>query len=296
MLLFKVKRWLVLVLQWLFAIVAFSTCIDFSTSFDYSVTCADGAVVNVSHPIKYPFELDKRTSRVTVTCSNANDGSFSMSVYIPGDYELGAMLFFAFGFSFFLVTSFAIIMHILYLFSETETETEIELVILAQFICAPLFGAVWLAFSIHWCVGVATMQYDTAPDNWLFRNAENGTSICSKDLNGQYRYVKNCEVLFGGNFDKANVSVTFGFLSVLLCVASIFINCKSINAEGATEEIEASKRKVAPLEDETDLADVSVVKNEAKKLRNAGRAGILDKSGRNKVAAQQLQVGPTGYV
>ena len=293
MLLFKVKRCLVLVLQWLFAIVAFSTCIDFSTSFDYSVTCADGAVVNVSHPIEFPFELDKRTS--TVTCSIANDGSFSMSVYIPGDYELGATLFFSFGVASLIVTSFALFMHIVYLFSETETETdtetEIKLIVL-DLCLTPLFGAVWLAASIYWCVGVATMQYDTAPDNWLFRNAENGTSICSKDLNGQYRYVKNCEVLFGGNFDKANVSVTFGFLSVLLCIASIFINCKSINAEGATEEIE----EAALLEDETDQADVSVVENEAKKLGNTGRAGILDKSGRNKVAAQQLQVGPTGCI
>ena len=293
MLLLKVKRCLVLVLQWLFAIVAFSTCIDFSTSFDYSVTCADGAVVNVSHPIKYPFELDKRTS--TVTCRNDNYRYFSMSVYIPGDYELGATLFFSFGVASFLVTSFALFMHIVYLFSETETDTETEIKLIVLDLClTPLFGAVWLAASIYWGVGVDTMQYDTAPDNWLFRNA--GTSICSKDLNGQYRYVKSCEVRFGGNFAKANVSVTFGFLSVLLCIASIFINCESINAEGATEEIEASKRKVAPLEDETDLADVSVVENEAKKLRNAGRAGILDKSGRNKVAAQQLQVGPTGYV
>ena len=113
MLLFKAKRCLVLVLQWLFAIVAFSTCIGFSTTFDYSVTCANGDWdTRISHPIKYPFDLDKRTS--SVTCSKDNNRYFSMSVYIPGDYQFGAEFFFIFGVVSFLVTSFALIMLIVH--------------------------------------------------------------------------------------------------------------------------------------------------------------------------------------
>ena len=54
----KEPRGFIRCLQWLFALVAFATCANFSTSCGYTVTCKDTGLdkIVVDHPIYYPFK------------------------------------------------------------------------------------------------------------------------------------------------------------------------------------------------------------------------------------------------
>ena len=54
----KEPRGFIRCLQWLFALVAFATCANFSTSCGYTVKCTKGGLdpIVVEHPIYYPFK------------------------------------------------------------------------------------------------------------------------------------------------------------------------------------------------------------------------------------------------
>ena len=242
------------ILQLLLAIVALLACANFSTSLDYSVTCADGAVINVSHPIEFPFHLEQ-TTKVNVTCNHPINHTISKLVYIRGNYKLTAESFVVSSVLFILQVSAALFTHI---FSSRCTESRAAQMV---HICLELMaGLCWNPASFMWAVGVWAMQLVTAPDYWLFGKAENGTSICSKDLSGQYwnTNVQSCEVLSGGNFAAANVSAAFGVLSLPLWVFKLAYLTgvkERVKTNGTIKEIEAAEGEIMTLRDEPDFAN-----------------------------------------
>lgn len=210
----KEPRGFMRILQWFFAIIAFSTCVHFNTTSNYSVFCTSGSVVNVSHPFEYPFRLD-HTTAVNVTCVGAANTTITRKVYPPGDYKTDAEFFVFTGVFAFLLTMALLFV---YVFFSGLYANEPKFFPTVDFWVTLLVAIFWLAASASWANAVINMKYTADPTHWIFRNTDKENSICSKQADDKYVYtaVRNCESTFGGKFTEANVSVIIGFLNFFL--------------------------------------------------------------------------------
>merc|ERR1712018_639721 len=69
----KEPRGFMRILEWFFALIAFATVANFTTSCEYTITCASNNYTNpiiVTHEVYYPFQLD----HVKAQIDNNNNG------------------------------------------------------------------------------------------------------------------------------------------------------------------------------------------------------------------------------
>lgn len=203
-------------LEWLFAIIAFATCCDFSTTSEYSITCSNSNVTNVSHLISYPFKLD-HDEHVNVTCG----GTKAYLMYPPGDYSSDAQFFVFTGVVSFLGTMASLVVYVF--FSEMYL-SEQKRAPMFDFCFTIIVAVFWLSASSAWANGVINMKWIANPQNWIYGSGVISQSICEKNPNGQFvsTLVKNCEATFMGNFAKANVSIIVGFLNFFLWASNLW--------------------------------------------------------------------------
>jgi len=204
-------------LEWLFAIIAFATCCDFSTTSEYTITCnGNGKVENVSHQISYPFKLD-HDPPYNATCG----GPKSYLMYPPGDFSSDAQFFVFTGVVSFLGTMASLVVYIF--FSEMYL-SEQKRAPMFDFGFTVIVAVFWLAASSAWANGVVNMKYVADPTSWIYKHGDMAPSICEKAANGQFKntVVKECVAKFTGNFAKANVSIIVGFLNCFLWASNLW--------------------------------------------------------------------------
>jgi len=202
-------------LQWLFAIIAFATCCDFSSYVEYTVECSEnagGAVQHIKHEFYYPFQLDH------VPAKNVSCGSTIRSMYLPGDFSSDAQFFVFTG-----VLSFLSTIAILgvYVFASEMYMAESKKAPMIDFCFTVIVAVFWLSASAAWANGVINMKFASNPDNWLFKSK---SSICYLNENNTYALtaIKQCEVVTRGVFAKANVSIIIGFLNFFLWASNLW--------------------------------------------------------------------------
>jgi curved DNA-binding protein CbpA len=229
-----------LVLEWLFAIVAFSTCLHFSTTLNYTVTCKNGTEVPVEHVIAYPFQLDI-TQAVNVTCSNSENNNNSSnnnnsnsenktetaSAYPTGNYKPVAQLFVGTGVASFLLTMVFLVLYKKSFSSYRGRTFYWKNIAGADFIVTAVNTIVWMISSTAWTIGVVVMAFKSDPGNWIFESNNSNNTVCSKwnDTNYVSAVVKNCTVvensLPGGILADAQNSIIFGFVNVFLWTSNL---------------------------------------------------------------------------
>jgi len=212
---FKEPRGFMRCVQWFFAIVAFACCCDFSTYVEYTVECnkEPTTVQHVKHEFSYPFQLD-HVPPETVNCSTT-----SKSMQLPGDFSSDAQFFVFTGVLSFLATMGILVVYVFFsemYFSESKMAPMIDFgftVIVAIF---------WLSASSAWANGVINMKYAADPNTWLFKDTHD--SMCALSPENTYinTAVKKCDVIFSGNFKKANVSIIVGFLNFFLWASNLW--------------------------------------------------------------------------
>jgi hypothetical protein len=217
---------LMLVLEWLFAIVAFSTCLHFSTTLNYTVTCKNGTEVPVEHVIAYPFQLDS-TQAVNVTCSNSENKTETASAYPTGNYKPVAQLFVGTGVASFLLTMAFLVFYKKSFSSYRGRAFYWKNIAGADYIVTAVNTIVWMISSTAWTIGVVVMAFKTDPASWIFESNNKNNSVCSKWNDTSYvsAVVKNCTVvensLPGGILADAQNSIIFGFVNVFLWTSNL---------------------------------------------------------------------------
>lgn len=199
-------------LEWLFAIVAFACCCNFSSYCSYTVQCSDSsALLPITHSYSYPFRLD-HTSPVNVTCKNE-----SISMYPPGDFASDAQFFVFTGVLSFLGTMASLLVYVFFSPLYLDDQKKGPMI---DFCFTVIVAVFWLSASAAWANGVIGLKYASNPTNWIYGMKN---SICEKK-DGHYVHVavKECLTTFTGSFTGANVSIIVGFLNFFLWTSNLW--------------------------------------------------------------------------
>lgn len=205
-------------LEWLFAIIAFATCVNFATTSEYTVTCTDNRTISVSHPISYPFQID-HVQPVNLSCS-ANQSDF-VKAYPPGDYSSDAQFFVFTGVLSFFVTMGCLVVYVFFSNLYSDEQKKFPTI---DFCLTVIVAVFWLSASAAWANGILNLKQTADPAYWIFRNTQLNNTICSKTSQDTYinAAVKVCTVQFPGRFAEANVSVIIGFLNFFLWTVNLW--------------------------------------------------------------------------
>merc|ERR1711994_70079 len=101
-------------LEWFFAIIAFATCVHFSTEVKTTIECTNdspypGAVTSTAWAISYPFKLD-HIEEINPKCSSSAD----KSIQLGGDISSDAQFFVFTGVISFLAAMASLVVYVFF--------------------------------------------------------------------------------------------------------------------------------------------------------------------------------------
>ncbi|XP_028303084.1 synaptoporin isoform X2 [Gouania willdenowi] len=153
----KIPLGFIRVLQWLFAVFAFSTCGGYSGQLRVSVDCMEKASSNLSIPIDfgYPFRLDQVSFEAP-----ACEATKRERVFLIGDFSSSAEFFVTISVFAFLYSLMASIVYIFFL----NKYRQISRGPLIDFVVTVVFSFVWLVSSSAWAKALSDVKTATDPD------------------------------------------------------------------------------------------------------------------------------------
>ncbi|XP_060930271.1 synaptophysin b [Limanda limanda] len=191
------------VLQWIFAIFAFSTCGSYSGMFKMSVECKNRSESDLSIEVKfdYPFRLHQVYFDAP-TCK----GEKTERLFLVGDYSSSSEFFVTIGVFSFLYSMAALSAYcfVLEKYRENNKGPQID------FIVTAVFTFFWLVSSCAWAKGLSDVKTATDPDKVL-------TLIPACD-----EPETKCSELYEPKVSGLNTSVAFGFINLILWIGNLW--------------------------------------------------------------------------
>jgi len=213
----KQPRGCLRLLQWVFALLAFATCSNFSSYLEFSIkfkaaeNCENPGPVIVKQEFSYPFRLDHIPHQTFPNfCKN---GSVSdPPITFPGDFSSDAQFFVFTGVTTWLYCFFSLA---IYVFFSKLYHDEQKNAPMIDFCATVIIAVFWLAGSSAWANSLNGLKNAANPNSWVMSNEIGGPCYSSK--NGPIAtVVEKCTATYMGSFGGANVSVIFGFLNFFL--------------------------------------------------------------------------------
>ncbi|XP_028850534.1 synaptophysin a [Denticeps clupeoides] len=193
----KVPLGFIKVLEWVFAIFAFSTCGSYSGSFRMSVECKNRSQsdLKIDVDFEYPFRLHQ-VYYDAPTCK----GEKTERLFLVGDYSSSAEFFVTIGVFAFLYSMAALSVYVFAL----EKYRENHKGPLIDFGVTCVFTFMWLVSSAAWAKGLSDVKLATDPDKVV-------QEIPACDVEGS-----RCNEVHDPKMSGLNTSVVFGFLNLIL--------------------------------------------------------------------------------
>uniref|UniRef100_A0A8C6STY4 Synaptophysin b n=1 Tax=Neogobius melanostomus TaxID=47308 RepID=A0A8C6STY4_9GOBI len=191
------------VLQWIFAIFAFSTCGSYSGMFRMSVECETRSESDLA--IEVQFEYPFRLHQVYFDAPTCKEGR-TERLFLVGDYSSSAEFFVTIGvFSFlYSMAAMSVYCFLLEKYKENNKGAQIDFVVTA------VFAFMWLVSSCAWAKGLSDVKTATDPDKVI-------TLIAACDEQA-VRCLEKAEPRVSG----LNTSVAFGFINLILWIGNLW--------------------------------------------------------------------------
>jgi len=214
-------------MQWFFAMLAFATCCDFSTSIGFDIACKNNTLqtTHITTVISYPFRIDHNPPHKfqdKPPCDVKFGGDVkNQDITFPGNFASDAQFFVFTGVITWLYSFASIAVYVFYSSLYTDEQKNYPKL---DFLITAILALFWLAGSSAWANGLSGMKDVADPDNWIFNSEKENAAICFKTTNDHYRYIKigECNTTSRGHFGGANVSVLFGFLNFFLWTSNLW--------------------------------------------------------------------------
>ncbi|XP_061841474.1 synaptophysin-like [Nerophis lumbriciformis] len=198
----KVPLGFIKVLQWLFAILAFSTCGSYSGTFRVSVECKNRTESDLSVQVdfEYPFRLHQVYFDAP-TCKRGTE-----HVFLVGDYSSSAEFFVTIGVLSFLYVTAALAIYVFFLdkYKENNKGPLLDLGVTA------VMTFMWLVSSAAWAKGLSDVKTATDPDRVITL-----ISACEGEEN-------RCREVHDPVMSGLNTSVAFGFINLVLWAGNLW--------------------------------------------------------------------------
>ncbi|XP_069033809.1 synaptophysin-like [Embiotoca jacksoni] len=199
----KVPLGFIKVLEWFFAIFAFSTCGSYSGMFRMSVHCQNpnDSDLNLEVEFEYPFRLHQVYFDAP-TCK----GEDKERLFLVGDYSSSSEFFVTIGVFAFLYSTAALGVYV-FLFEKYKENNKGPLIDLGV---TAVFAFMWLVSSAAWAKGLSDVKTATDPDRVITM-----ISACNVEE-------KNCREVHDPVMSGLNTSVAFGFINLILWVGNLW--------------------------------------------------------------------------
>lgn len=217
----KEPRGFIRCIEWLFAMIAFATCANFSTECAYDITCKPSTglgTVKVSHQVYYPFKLDHIEPDITPPPPGTN---FSACFDVgkaknhPGDFSSDAQFFVFTGVIAWLGATACLVIYVFFSQRYLDDDKKAPLI---DFCFTVIVAVFWLSASAAWANGVVSLKNATG-ESWLLTSS---LSPC-KQTNGVFPAgIEACNHTSDGSFGGANASIMLGFLNFFLWTSNLW--------------------------------------------------------------------------
>lgn len=199
----KVPLGFIKILQWVFAIFAFSTCGSYSGSFRMSVECKNRSDSNLKIDVdfEYPFRLHQVYFDAP-TCKNGQADRF----FLVGDYSSSAEFFVTIAVFAFLYSMAALSVYV-FAFEKYRENNKGPLI---DFGVTCVFTFMWLVSSAAWAKGLSDVKTATDPEKVL-----DLIPACEREGN-------RCREVHDPVMSGLNTSVVFGFLNLILWAGNLW--------------------------------------------------------------------------
>ncbi|XP_028850212.1 synaptophysin-like [Denticeps clupeoides] len=190
-------------LEWIFAIFAFSTCGGYSGMFKMSVDCKNRSEsdLEIEVEFEYPFRLHQVYFDAP-TCTGGNP----QRLFLEGDYSSSAEFFVTIGVFSFLYSMAALSVYVFILDKYKEKNKGAQL----DFIVTAVFTFMWLVSSSAWAKGLSNVKTATDPDR-----VKTLISACDREEN-------RCREVADPVVSGLNTSVAFGFCNLVLWAGNLW--------------------------------------------------------------------------
>ncbi|XP_026868589.1 synaptophysin a [Electrophorus electricus] len=199
----KVPLGFIKVLEWVFAIFAFSTCGSYSGYFRMSVECKNRSDSNLK--IDVDFEYPFRLHQVYFDAPTCKEGR-SERFFLVGDYSSSAEFFVTISVFAFLYSMAALSVYI-FAFEKYRENNKGPLI---DFGVTCVFTFMWLVSSAAWAKGLSDVKTATDPEKVL-----DLIPACEQEGN-------RCREVHDPVMSGLNTSVVFGFLNLILWAGNLW--------------------------------------------------------------------------
>ncbi|XP_058244673.1 synaptophysin b [Hemibagrus wyckioides] len=202
------------ILQWFFAIFAFSTCGSYSGVFRLSVECKNRSEsdLDIDVEFSYPFRLHQVWFDAP-SCKSPGPER----LFLEGDYSSSAEFFVTIGVFSFLYSMAALSVYIFLLEKYREGNRGARI----DFVVTAIFTFFWLVSSSAWAKGLSDVKENTDPDEVI-------------KLIPACRHEENrCKEVHEPIVSGLNTSVAFGFCNLVLWAGNLWFVFKETGWLGA---------------------------------------------------------------
>lgn len=198
---FQEPRGVMRVLQFIFAICAFATTVNFTN--EINIGYCPSETKNLLITVEYPYELDTMDIEAQRCDTNGTTPADPVKFYLPGDFSSDAQFFVATGVLSMLFTLGISTVYVMF----DQIYQQNALVPMADFMLTVLLAVFWLSGSAAWANGLTGLKSITDP-------------VSIKDLEG----CKNisCVSAAIGSYSSLNISVILGFLNFFLWASDLW--------------------------------------------------------------------------
>uniref|UniRef100_A0A669BEV4 Synaptophysin n=1 Tax=Oreochromis niloticus TaxID=8128 RepID=A0A669BEV4_ORENI len=199
----KVPLGFIKVLEWFFAIFAFSTCGSYSGMFKIAVECKNRTQsdLKIEVEFEYPFRLHQEYFNAP-TCKSEN----KEPIFLVGDYSSSAEFFVTIGVFAFLYSTAALSIYVFF-FDKYKENNKGPLIDLGV---TGVFAFMWLVSSAAWAKGLSDVKTATNPDEVITM-----IPACKEDEN-------SCREVHDPVMSGLNTSVAFGFINLVLWAGNLW--------------------------------------------------------------------------
>ncbi|OXA38480.1 synaptophysin [Folsomia candida] len=200
---FREPRGFIKVLQWFFAILAFSTTVSFTTEFGFTLPCpVNNGTQVIRQTVEYPFEMDHYpTVKVDKTCVAGG-----LEIVFFGNARSDAQYYVCTGVLSFL---YAMIGGVLYLLYEKVYQTNNK-VPLIDFVVTLVLAIFWISAIAAFGKGVSTMSHATSPSTVYEYNHHKQSTL------------PEFTRIIEPSYSKLVVSILFGVINFVLWTGNLW--------------------------------------------------------------------------
>jgi len=220
----KQPRGCLRVLQWVFALLAFACCSNFSTHLAFQVIFKEDAEcdpqfspASVDQEFSYPFRLDHLAPVVIQNFCKNNTKSPPIS--FPGDFSSDSQFFVFTGVVTWLYCTASLAVYVFFAKLYQDEQKKAPMI---DFCVTVIIAVFWLAGSSAWANSLNGLKNASNSANWASSSKIGGPCFSSSGNFPDQVEVQTCNPTFTGSFGGANVSCIFGFLNFFLWACNLW--------------------------------------------------------------------------